>query len=155
MFNVYKTRFEKNFIKCVEKESIIHGCFIKKIRINKKNNLKRCQIIIEKIQLDLINIEYCKIINEKIKFIFTSFNNCFSSIQISSSGYNKPITRKKDFIKCRGKLIKIITLYQINNKYFFQAILKNVTKNKIHIFLINKMNFVLNLEIVSELFMYN
>ena len=81
----------------------------------------------------IIDIEDCakysRIISEfldKKKLISHDF-----SLEVSSPGINRPLTRLKDFYNCKGNKVKITQINLGNKKINYKGILTEVTENSI------------------------
>ena len=59
------------------------------------------------------------------------------TIEVSSPGIDRPLTRTKDFIKNKDQLIKVQTLFKVLNRRSFKGYLKGVTEDSIAIKLID------------------
>ena len=81
----------------------------------------------------IIDIEDCakysRIISE-----FLDKKNLIShdfSLEVSSPGLNRPLTRLKDFYKCKGNKVKITQINLENKRINYKGLLTEVTENSI------------------------
>jgi ribosome maturation factor RimP len=113
--------------------------------------------MIEKIDNQQVTIKDCEKVHKAILQI--SKKNSLGlddhyDIEVSSSGVDKPLTRLKDYIAAKEKLVKIYALYKIENRRNFKGYLKDVDKDSVKIQLLNKSDVVnLNFEAISEAYL--
>lgn len=114
------------------------------IDTNSRNKIKNCIITIEKFNKHPVNIKDCKTVYQ---YLFTlirknRLNLIDYSIEVSSPGINKPLTRHEDFLNAINLPIKVQTLYKVNNQKNFMGqlckvdhsyiIIKNIVNNEIY-----------------------
>ena len=115
------------------------GYEIVRIRINKNRKIRKCQIMIERTDNRSISIMDCEKVNKEVVRIlknnlleFKDFN-----IEVSSPGIDKPLTRLKDYVVSKEKIVRIYTLYQIQNRRNFRCYIKGVDENAVKVKLVD------------------
>lgn len=128
MFNVYNTQKEKEFVQLLEEEIKKDGYEVIRVRTFKDNRAKKCQVMIDKVDDSQVGISDCENVNKIILEILRLNDLGLSdyTIEVSSPGIDRPLTRLKDFIKYQGKLIKINTLFKVLDKKNFKGYLEEV-----------------------------
>ena len=128
MFNVYNTHKEKELVQILEEKIEKDGYEVIRVRTFKDGRAKKCQIMIDKIDDSQVGILDCenvnKIVLELLKLNDLGLNDY--TIEVSSPGIDKPLTRLKDFVKYKGNLIKINTLFKVLDKKNFRGYLEEV-----------------------------
>ena len=102
-----------------------------KVYENNNNNII-VQIMIDH-SYKIIDIEDCAKYSRRISD-FLDKKNFISqdfSLEVSSPGINRPLTRLKDFLKCKGNKVKITQIDLENKKINYKGILTEVTDNSI------------------------
>ena len=128
MFNVYNTHKEKKLVQLLEEKIEKDGYEIIRVRTIKDNRIKKCQIMIDKIDDSQVGILDCENVN-KVVLELLKLNDLGLSdytIEVSSPGINKPLTRLKDFVKYKGDLIRVNTLFKVLDKKKFKGYLEEV-----------------------------
>jgi ribosome maturation factor RimP len=156
MMNVYTTQQEELLVDAlndfVEKE----GYAVVRIRVNKNKKSKQCQIMIERTDGSQINMTDCEKVNKEVVRILKEDNLKLEDydIEVSSPGIDKPLTRLKDYLESKEKLIKISTLYKIQNRRSFKGYLVDVNEDSIKIRLVGVGDdIVLNFNAISEAYL--
>lgn len=152
MFNIFTNKTEEFIFKFLYGFVNKYKYNIVRIRIRKQHKIYLCQIMIEKKNNKLININDCSKMNNNI----ISLNKGLKGIciEISSTGLNKPLTRNTDLIISIGSIIKIYTLYKIGNQKKFKGQLHKVYKTSIKIFILNSLKYKeISLHSISEIFL--
>ena len=128
MFNVYNTQKEKELVQLLEEVIKKDGYEIIRVRTFKGNREKKCQIMIDKVDDTQVGIADCENVNKVIIEILKLNDLGLSdyTIEVSSPGIDRPLTRLKDFIKHKGKLIKINTLFKVLDKKNFKGYIEEV-----------------------------
>lgn len=154
--NVYTTQQEELLVDAlndfVEKE----GYAVVRIRVNKNKKSKQCQIMIERTDGSQINMTDCEKVNKEVVRILKEDNLKLEDydIEVSSPGIDKPLTRLKDYLESKEKLIKISTLYKIQNRRSFKGYLVDVNEDSIKIRLVGVGDdIVLNFNAISEAYL--
>ena len=81
----------------------------------------------------IIDIEDCAKYSRMISE-FLDKKNLIShdfSLEVSSPGINRPLTRLKDFYECKGNKVKVTQINSENKKINYKGILTEVTENSI------------------------
>ena len=125
------SKTEKNLLEYLNPIFLDTKYEIIRIKIYETKN-KIVQIMIDHSN-KIIDIEDCakysRIISE-----FLDKKNLISSdfsLEVSSPGLNRPLTRLKDFYECKGNKVKITQINLENKKINYKGILTEVTENSI------------------------
>lgn len=156
MINVYNS--QKGEILYNELADFIkkEGYAIVRIRINKNRKIRKCQIMIEKTNNEPIGIMDCEKVNKEILQVFRNKHIGFENfdIEVSSPGINRPLTRLKDYIESKGKMIKVYTLYKIQNKRNFRCYIKAVDEGLVKAELVDTGEVItLSFDSISEAYL--
>ncbi len=139
MLNVYNTPREKELAYLLSDLINKDGYELIRIRAYKDKNGKKCQIMIDNINDTQVKILDCENVNKVVMEILN--NNDLGlqdyTIEVSSPGIDRPLTRTKDFIKNKDQLIKVQTLFKVSNRRSFRGYLKDVNEDSISIKLID------------------
>jgi len=133
MVNVYKSDKEKAIAGQLRELFKDLGFGIVKIRITEINKDNNCTIVIERVDSTLVNIHDCRKVYNSLQNLIddNTLPLADHSLEISSPGINKPLTRIKDFQAAVNSEIKVRTLYKIDNKRGFKGKLESVKQNQI------------------------
>ena len=139
MLNVYNTPREKELAYLLSDLIDKDGYELIRIRAYKDKNGKKCQIMIDKIDGTQVKILDCENVNRVVMEILNSNDLGLQdyTIEVSSPGIDRPLTRTKDFIKNKDQLIKVQTLFKVLNRRSFKGYLKDVNEDSISIELID------------------
>ena len=95
--------------------------------------------MIEKTNSNSVSIMDCEKVNKEVVRVIN--NNLLEfkdfDIEVSSPGVDRPLTRLKDYVASKEKIVKIYTLYQIQNRRNFKGDVKDVDKNAVKIKLVD------------------
>ncbi|WP_323732868.1 ribosome maturation factor RimP [Candidatus Bandiella euplotis] len=133
----------------VEKE----GYEIVRIRINKSKKSQSCQIMIERSDNQRIDIKDCEKVNKEVVRLLKENDlglvDC--NIEVSSPGIDRPLTRLKDYVASKGKLVRISTLYKVQNRRSFKGRLVDMDDQSIKVRLAGSDDIlVLSFESIAE-----
>ena len=103
------------------------GYEIVRIQLAQKRSNSKLQIMIERIDSDAVQIEDCEAASRAFSSILDVENAIEEkyTLEISSPGLNRPLTRHKDYINNLGQTIRLYTNYAINGTKFFEGELKS------------------------------
>ena len=125
------SKTEKNLLEYLNPIFLDTKYEIIRIKIYETKN-KIVQIMIDHSN-KIIDIEDCakysRIISE-----FLDKKNLIShdfSLEVSSPGLNRPLTRLKDFYECKGNKVKITQINLENKRINYKGLLTEVTENSI------------------------
>ena len=139
MINVYNSQQGEVIYRELSNFIENEGYEIVRIRINKGRKIKKCQIMIEKTNSNSVSIMDCEKVNKEVVRVIN--NNLLEfkdfDIEVSSPGVDRPLTRLKDYVASKEKIVKIYTLYQIQNRRNFKGDVKDVDKNAVKIKLVD------------------
>ena len=133
MVNVYKNDKEKAIVEQLKEFLKDLGFRIVKIRITKKNEDKNCAMAIERIDSNSVNLRDCRKVYSSLQALINDniLPLAEHSLEVSSPGINKPLTRVEDFKAAISSNIKVQTIYKIENKKSFKGKLESVQENQI------------------------
>lgn len=139
MLNVYNTPREKELAYLLSDLINKDGYELIRIRAYKDKYGKKCQIMIDTIDGTQVKILDCENVNRIVMEILNSNDLGLQdyTIEVSSPGIDRPLTRTKDFIKNKDQLIKVQTLFKVLNRRSFKGYLKDVNEDSISIELID------------------
>ncbi|AEI88781.1 MAG: Ribosome maturation factor RimP [Candidatus Midichloria mitochondrii] len=105
---------------------------VKIISTGKHNTL---QIMFDKVNGTAVNIEDCKKVHYTISPLLDVEDIIEDkyTLEVSSPGVNRPLTRDKDFINYIGYAIKLTTKIPIGNRRRFKGVLKEFSNNELSI----------------------
>lgn len=133
MVNVYKNNKEKTVVEQLKGSLKDLGFRIVKIRITEKNRGKICAMAIERIDLSYVNIHDCRNVHSFLQDLID--NNVLPlaghSLEVSSPGINKPLTRVEDFKTAINSNIEVQTIFKVKNKKNFRGKLESVQEHQI------------------------
>tara|TARA_A100001011_G_C14314137_1_gene847085 strand:- start:1657 stop:2139 length:483 start_codon:yes stop_codon:yes gene_type:complete len=97
-----------------------------------ENEKKIVQIMIDHKSRN-VDIDDCAIYSRKISDFLdrTDLISENFSLEVSSPGINRPLTRLKDFQKCKGSKVRIIKIGEEDKKVKYKGILAKITENSI------------------------
>ena len=125
------SKIEKTLLKYLTPIFLDTKYEIVRIKVYETKN-KIVQIMIDHSN-KIIGIEDCAKYSRMISD-FLDEKNLISqdfSLEVSSPGINRPLTRLKDFYKCKGNKVKITKINLENKKISCKGILTEVTENSI------------------------
>lgn len=109
------------------------GYDIARIRLLQSGGKKLLQIMMDKLDGEQINISDCEKashyistlldVEDPIKFEY--------SLEVSSTGFDRPITREKDFVNAIGKFVKIAAKMPIDGQKRFSGKIASVADSNI------------------------
>lgn len=133
MLNFYSAHREKELAYLLSEMIIKFEYELIRVKTFKNKGDRKFQIMIDKVDGTQIQISDCKRVH---KIVLEALNNkdfrlddC--SIEVSSPGIDRPLTRIKDFTNNKNKLIKVKTLFQVLGKKKFTGYLKDVREESI------------------------
>jgi ribosome maturation factor RimP len=156
MVSVYNTQREKELAFLLSNEIDKDGYEIIRIRTYKNKTGKKCQIMIDTIDDTQVKISDCENVNKVLIELLS--NNDLGledhSIEVSSPGIDRPLTRLKDFNKNKGRLIKVYTLFKVFNRKSFKGYLKEINADSISIMPIDNNEIVdIRFDSISEAYL--
>lgn len=139
MLNIYNTPEEKEISLLVSDSINKHGYEIIRIRERKGNKGSNYQFMIEKKDKANVGILDCQ---EATKIILKAISESslkleHHTIEVSSPGINRPLTRFKDFVNHKDRLIKVRTLFKVLGRKIFRGYLDGISKDYILIRLLD------------------
>ena len=139
MINVYNSQQGEVIYRELSNFIENEGYEIVRIRINKGRKIKKCQIMIEKINSRKVSIVDCEKVNKEVLRVFKNDTLGLKdfSIEVSSPGIDKPLTRVKDYIASKEKMVKVHTLYKVQDRRSFKGYIKDVDENSVKIKLVD------------------
>ena len=153
VFNSYKEKKTAQILISLVNNNIYE---IIKITTSAKRNNKKYQIMINRTDNIKISIKDCEIFNRLFLELLKKYNIELKgySVEISSPGINKQLTRFNDLIRLKEKSIKVQTLSPLLNKKIIKGYIKNINKNFISVKLSKSKN-IKNIEYdtIIELFL--
>ena len=156
MINVYN--FQKEEALYHELADFIRskGYEIVRIRVNKNKKMRKCQIMIERMDNKRVGIIDCEKVNKEVFRILKekSLELEDFNIEVSSPGIERPLTRLKDFIESKEKIIKMQTLYKIQGRRNFRCYVKDVDENSVKVELVDTGEVIIvNFNSISEAYL--
>ncbi len=153
MINVYRTEREKIIFDTLSELLTETPYEALRIRLFQNKKLKKCQVMIIRNDDASINLSDCEFVNKKLCDIKKSDLIFLSEydIEISSPGINQPLTRLKDYLNAKEKLVKIYTVTKINDKKRFLGYLHKIDDQSVEVKLLEN-NFIVNIDfkMISE-----
>ena len=124
MVQIYSNTQEKTVCNLLDTRLQNHGFNIVKLSIVNSRQSRCCEILIERIDENPITVFDCESVSELVTSLIKSkvLSLHDYSIQISSPGIERPLTRNTDFVKFIDSLVKLKTIYRINNRRNFSSI---------------------------------
>ena len=139
MINVYNSQQGEVIYRELSNFIENEGYEIVRIRINKGRKIKKCQIMIEKINSRKVSIVDCEKVNKEVFLVFKNDTLGLKDFRraVSSPGIDKPLTRVKDYIASKEKMVKVHTLYKVQDRRSFKGYIKDVDENSVKIKLVD------------------
>jgi ribosome maturation factor RimP len=156
MVSVYNTQREKELACLLSNVIDKDGYEIVRIRTYKDKTGKKCQIMIDTIDDTQVKISDCENVNKVVMELLSNDDLGLEdhSIEVSSPGIDRPLTRLKDFNKNKGGLIKVYTLFKVLNRKNFKGYLKEVNEDFISIMPIDNGEIVdIRFDSISEAYL--
>lgn len=156
MINVYNFQKEETLYHELADFIRSKGYEIVRIRVNKNKKMRKCQIMIERMDNKRVGIIDCEKVNKEVFRILKekSLELEDFNIEVSSPGIEKPLTRLKDFIESKEKIIKMQTLYKIQNRRNFMCYVKDVDENSVKVELVDTGEVIIvNFNSISEAYL--
>jgi len=135
IMNVYQTHLEEEIFSMIELDLTSMGYEVVRIKLKGGAKHKTLQIMIEKPNAEQVSIDDCEKASRHISTLLDVKDPLESeySLEVSSPGLNRPLTRLKDYAQSIGKRVKISTKLPINGQRNFQGILKQCKDSMIEI----------------------
>ncbi len=128
MFSVYQTQFERR-IHDVVVEPLAHlGYEIVRIRYNAGQRYKILQIMIERLDGSILTIDDCEKATVRLSVLLDVHELVKSgpySLEISSPGVERPLTREKDFLTYNGCKVRCKTTEMVECTRKFSGYIKD------------------------------
>jgi ribosome maturation factor RimP len=156
MINVYTTQQEHDLADQLADFTEKEDYGIVRIRVSKNKKSKKFQIMIERNDGNQISVMDCEKVNKEVLRILRDHSLGLEDydIEISSPGIDKPLTRLKDYVESKEKLVKISTLYKIQNRRSFKGYLVDVGETSIKVNLTGTNDIVtLDFNSISEAYL--
>lgn len=156
MLNIYSTHKEKGLADLLAGIIDKSGCELVRVRISRYRNVKKCQIMIDKIDNTQVSLLDCENVNKIVLEILDKNDLGLQdyTIEISSPGIDRPLTRIKDFLENKNKLIKIKTLFKVLDRRSFKGYLNSINENSISIKIIDNNEIIsIRFDSISEAYL--
>jgi ribosome maturation factor RimP len=129
--NIYQTEVEKKIYEIINSDLEYLGYEVVRIFIKGGLKHKTLQIMIDRIDGQILNIDDCEKASRQVSALLDVEDPITTpySLEMSSPGLSRPLTREKDFAGNIGKLIKLQTKLPINGQRNFSGQLLNFSLN--------------------------
>lgn len=151
--NIYTTQLEARIYELLEGDLNSMGYEILRLRYGGSKASKRLQIMIERSDGQNVNIKDCENTTNHSSVVLdvSELLGDDYSLEVSSAGLNKPLTRAKDFIGNVGKKLKLSTKMPVEGQRNFQGKIFSADENNVVLDLIdNKGQITLKYDAISE-----
>lgn len=151
--NIHTTQIESQLFDLLEGELNVLGYEIIRLRYGGSKTSKRLQIMIERTDGQNVNIKDCENTTKQVSLVLEVENILEDdySLEVSSAGLNKPLTRVKDFKNNIGNKIKLSTKLPINGQRNFQGVILSADDESVTLEQIdNKGQVALKYETISD-----
>lgn len=157
---IYQTQLESQIFEITSPRLEVMGYEVARIKILSASGIgKVLQIMIERIDENAVTVTDCEKVSKYLSVLFDVEKVIDEnySLELSSTGLDKPLTRLKDYQRCKGKIIELILKVPINGRKKFRGKLNTVENDFIEIELSSdssstKINFDLILEAYLDYF---
>ncbi len=121
---IYNSPLEKEVFLVLEKTMSSMGYEIIRVRCKSTGQIKNIQIMAVLSNGDNITLDDCEAIHKVSRTILfvELFEKGHTSIEVSSPGINRPLTRLSDFIKFSGRQITLSLKLPLNGRRKFSGI---------------------------------
>ena len=136
---IYSTQLEKKIFDMVIKTLLNIGFDIVRVKIMSQKKSKILQIMLDRCDGEAITVDDCQKASREMSVLLDveEFISERYSLEVSSAGLNRPLTRQKDFENNIGNKVRISTKTLIENRRRFEGEIAEVNKNVITIDLLN------------------
>jgi ribosome maturation factor RimP len=133
--HIYQSQVEGKIAEIIERDVVSMGYELVRIKIMGGMRRKILQIMADRIDGAQIRVEDCEKISRHVSVLLDVDDpiDGHYSLEVSSPGLNRPLTRYKDLIASLGKKIKLSTKLPIKGQKNFAGLLLGVTEDKISI----------------------
>ncbi len=130
---IYQTQLEGRIYEMTAPSLEHLGYKIVRIRMFGMGKGKTLQVMIEKLNWEMVNIEDCEKASKHISAILDVEDPIDGeySLEMSSGGLDRPLTRIEDFEHFNGSHAKITTRMPINGQKRFTGTILGVSENKV------------------------
>lgn len=125
---IYNTQIEEKIYSICQAGLFDMGYEIARIRVISGKDGKILQFMIEKEGGAQVNIRDCEVVSRHVS-VLLDVEDAISgeyNLEVSSTGFDRPLTRLKDFISAIGKKVKLTTKMPINLQRNFTGIILGV-----------------------------
>lgn len=125
---IYNTQIEEKIYNLCHLALGDMGYEIARIRVLSGRDGKILQLMIEKQGGEQVNIKDCESVSKHVSVVLDVEDPISGeyNLEVSSTGFDKPLTRLKDFIAAIGKKVKLTTKMPINLQRNFTGIVLGV-----------------------------
>jgi ribosome maturation factor RimP len=126
---VYQTQLEGTIKGIIEETLASMGYELVRVRLKGGSGRKTLQVMLDRIDGQSITIGDCQKASDRISVLLDVQDPIESrfTLEVSSPGLNRPLTRHKDFVNSIGKTIKVITKLMVDERKNISGILKEVS----------------------------
>lgn len=131
--NIYQTQLEEQICQLIEPALKDMGYEPVRIRLMGTARNKTLQIMIDRLDGKAITVDDCEAASRHVS-VLLDVEEIISShynLELSSAGINRPLTRRKDFAKYLGEVIKLTTKIAIAGQRNFTGRLQSATDDNI------------------------
>jgi ribosome maturation factor RimP len=131
--NIYQTQLEEQICQLIEPALKDMGYEPVRIRLMGTARNKTLQIMIDRRDGKAITVDDCEAASRHVS-VLLDVGEIISShynLELSSAGINRPLTRRKDFAKYLGEVIKLTTKIAIAGQRNFTGRLQSATDDNI------------------------
>jgi len=155
MINIFHTQLEQRIFETLQNSIAVLGYEIIRVRLQKGRTRSTLQIMIDKPQVG-IYVEDCAKVSDHASVLIDVnelLPNLPYSLEISSPGLNRPLTRIADLFEHIGQSVKVKTWSKVDGTSKFNGILKEILDNKVHIHCFDRMgsSIWIDLDNISEI----
>lgn len=125
---IFNTQIEEKIYNVCQAGLHNMGYEIARIRVMSGRDGKILQIMIEKGDGEQVNIQDCEAVSRHVSVVMDVEDPISGeyNLEVSSTGFDRPLTRIKDFINAIGKKVKLTTKMPINFQRNFTGIVLGV-----------------------------
>ncbi len=124
---IYRGQIEEKIYEVLSKTLHTMNYDIVRVRIQGNQTNKSIQIMIERLDGNNVTIEDCEAVSHQVipSLFANGIDTSNDSVEISSPGLDRPLTRLKDFTNFIDYLVRVKTFRQVHGVTLFKGVLKD------------------------------
>ena len=130
---IYQTQLEGKVKEIIEGSLLSQGYELVKVRLKGAGRDKTLLIMLDRVDGVGINVEDCQKASQSISVLLDVEDPIEGhySLEVSSPGISRPLTRHKDFVAHKGTKIKVITKLSVEGRKSIYGVLNEVSETGI------------------------